>query len=52
MTERVIMRITEHYPPEMLYHLGIITREELWALWKLEKTKTRWKTYWRVVSYS
>lgn len=48
MTEREIMRRTRNYPPEILHHLGLITQEEVWTIWKFE---TYPQHYWKVVTY-
>lgn len=48
MTEREIMRRTRNYPPEMLCHLGLMTREEVQNCWKFEQYPQH---YWKVVTY-
>lgn len=50
MTTVLIIRRTAQYPPELLVHVGLITREECHALWKAERKN--WKQYWHAVAYS
>ena len=54
MTEREILLRSSRYPPEMLHHLGLITREECLTCWNFARTMypRLWQANWDVVAYS